>query len=85
MTRIELLLAAAVLLGAAAPAAAQNIYDDRCTYNRESYPEGAQMCQSGQLMRCEDGAWTPMGDCPNEPMPSPNPGGGDTDAEEDGD
>ena len=76
----------AALLLTAAPAVAQSLSEDGCVYDREVYPEGTEMCQSGDLMRCEDGAWTPMGDCPDEPMPAPNPGGGDVDADDgDGD
>jgi hypothetical protein len=85
MPRTEhLLLAAAALLLSSAPAVAQIETEDGCVYNREIYPEGTEMCQSGDLVRCEDGSWSPMGDCPNEPMPSPSPGGGDIPDEEDG-
>ena len=84
MTRTECLLLAAAALLLSSSAAAQIEDEDGCVYNREVYPEGTQMCQSGNLVRCEDGAWSPMGDCPNEPMPSPDTGGGDVDAGEEG-
>jgi hypothetical protein len=38
------------------------------------------MCQSGDLVRCEDGAWSDEGDCPDQPLPQPDTGGGDVDA-----
>ena len=78
----SLLLAVTALLFTSGSAAAQELSEDGCVYNREVYPEGTQMCQSGNLVRCEDGSWSPVGDCPNEPMPSPNSGGGDVDGEE---
>jgi hypothetical protein len=70
---------AAALLGLAVSAAAQD-GEDGCVYNREIYPEGTEMCQSGDLVRCEDGAWSDEGDCPNQPMPAPDTGGGDVDS-----
>ena len=73
---------AAALLGFAASAAAQD-GEDGCVYNREIYPEGTTMCQSGNLVRCEDGAWSDEGDCPDQPMPPPDTGGGDVDDDSD--
>ena len=79
MRRIEsLACGAAALLGFALSAAAQD-GDDGCVYNRQIYPEGTEMCQSGNLVRCEDGAWSAEGDCPDQPMPPPDTGGGDVD------
>ncbi|HXK23773.1 MAG TPA: hypothetical protein VMS55_13960 [Myxococcota bacterium] len=71
---------AAALLGFAAPATAQD-GQDGCVYNRQVYAEGTEMCQSGDLVRCEDGAWSDEGDCPDQPMPPPDTGGGDVDAD----
>lgn len=48
-----------------------------CVYNRAVYPEGTEMCQSGSLMRCGEGAWGDIGFCKQEPMPEPVSGGGD--------
>lgn len=48
-----------------------------CVYNRAVYPEGSEMCQSGSLMRCGEGAWGDIGFCDQEPMPEPVSGGGD--------
>jgi len=72
------LAVAAALLGFAASAAAQD-GEDGCVYNRQIYPEGTDMCQNGDLVRCEDGAWSDEGDCPEQPMPPPDTGGGDVD------
>ena len=77
------ILAVAAVLLCASAAHAQDLDDDSCVYNRQVYPEGTQMCQSGTLERCEDGAWSDMGDCPDEPMPPPDSGGGDVDDEGD--
>ena len=81
MRRIESLACAAVaaaLLGFAASATAQD-GQDGCVYDRQVYPDGTEMCQSGNLVRCEDGAWSDEGDCPDQPMPPPDTGGGDVD------
>ena len=48
-----------------------------CVYNRTVYPQGDQMCQSGTMMRCEEGAWSATGFCESEPMPEPIASGGD--------
>lgn len=80
MAYSRLTLAAALFL-LAASARAQDLGDGACVYNRQAYPNGTEMCQSGDLVRCEDGAWSDVGDCPNEPMPSPNTEGGDVDVE----
>jgi hypothetical protein len=80
MSRFLLALAALMLL---AVPGAQAIEDDgSCVYNRRVFPEGYEMCQAGTLKRCEDGAWSDVGDCPDEPMEPPRPGGGDEPEEE---
>jgi hypothetical protein len=77
MTR-HLLWTGALLLFCASPALA-DIEDesDRCSYNRVEYPEGAELCQNGNLVRCEDGAWSDIGDCPDQAPDDPNSEGGD--------
>ncbi len=52
--------------------------DGSCVYNRSVYPDGAQLCQGGQLMECDEGAWADIGEC-DDPRPEPAPisGGGD--------
>jgi hypothetical protein len=70
----------AALLAFATAARAQDASSDGCVYNRQVYPAGTEMCQSGDLVRCEDGAWSDEGDCPDQPMPEPDTGGGDVDA-----
>jgi hypothetical protein len=34
-----------------------------CYFDGETYPEGYEMCQGGSMMRCEEGAWAPIGMC----------------------
>jgi hypothetical protein len=29
-----------------------------CTYNGQTYSDGSQVCQSGEIHRCDDGTWT---------------------------
>jgi hypothetical protein len=51
---------------------------DGCVYNRVWYPAGTEMCQDGDLVRCEDGAWSDEGDCSQQEAPeTPNTQGGD--------
>lgn len=69
------LLAVSCLLAARVGMAQED--EGGCFYNRTIYPEGAEMCQSGQLMRCEEGAWGTIGLCKKEPMPQPVSDGGD--------
>ena len=69
-------VATALLLGAATAPAQED--DGGCVYDRRIYPDGYEMCQGGQLMRCEDGAWGDIGMCDDpEPGPPPRTGGGD--------
>lgn len=69
------LMAAAFVLTAGAGIAQDD--EGGCVYNRAVYPEGNEMCQSGSLMRCEEGAWSDIGCCPKKPMPEPISAGGD--------
>ena len=73
-TRFSLILVVSLLLGDAGLA-----QEDQggCVYNRAVYPEGSEMCQSGSLMRCGEGAWGDIGFCKQEPMPEAISGGGD--------
>jgi len=48
-----------------------------CVYNRTVYPERGELCQTGILKRCENGAWADIGFCKKKPMPEPISGGGD--------
>jgi hypothetical protein len=65
-----------VLLGSIA--SAQMDDDGGCVFDRRVYPEGEQMCQGSDLMRCSDGAWEDVGDCDEEePGPPPIAEGGD--------
>jgi hypothetical protein len=41
------------------------------------------MCQSGQLKRCEDGAWGDIGLCKAEAMPPPGSEEGDVEIDAD--
>ena len=80
-----LVLASLALIGLGAGAAfAQDIDDDEggCVYNRVVYPEGSELCQDGTLQRCDDGAWSPIGDCRKQPDQEPEGSGGDTVAPE---
>lgn len=74
----RMLVAAACL---ALPLGSNFAYADEeggCAYNRVIYPEGTEMCQGGQQVRCEDGAWGDIGLCDDaEPGPPPRTGGGD--------
>jgi hypothetical protein len=86
MMRGLLLSIGSLILLVAGAAFAQDPLDsesDGCVYNRVVYPEGAQLCQSGNLVRCEDGAWSDEGDCPNEAPPAPNSEGGDVEEGDD--
>ena len=81
------LVAFAVL--AAAPALAQEIdqdmdHDQRgCVYDRQIYPQGAEICQDGARMRCDAGAWDEIGMCEGGAPDAPISGGGDADASDD--
>ena len=69
------LIGASLLLAADAGIARDD--EGGCVYNRTVYPERSQMCQAGALMRCEEGAWAPIGLCDQEPMPESVSSGGD--------
>jgi hypothetical protein len=56
---------------------AQDIGDGGCVYDRQIYPEGAELCQDGTLKRCQEGSWDDIGICKAEPARAPNPEGGD--------
>lgn len=66
------------LLGTVTATHAQG--DGGCVYDRRIYAEGTEMCQGGQRVRCENGAWGDIGMCDgNEPPPEPITSGGDRD------
>jgi len=59
-------------------ASAQMDDDGGCVFDRRIHPEGEEMCQGSDLVRCSDGAWEDIGDCDQErPGPPPISGGGD--------
>jgi hypothetical protein len=44
-----------------------------CFYQNHEYSDGALVCQSGKLMRCNDGTWQDTGDlCPAPPTHGPH-------------
>ena len=59
-------IAAALLLASSQSVGAQT---EGCTYNRTVYPEGSEMCQGGDKVRCTGGAWGSIGLCDSEPLP----------------
>lgn len=69
---------------AAAPAAAQEIDEDMdhaeggCVYDRRVYPQNAELCQDGALMRCDAGSWDEIGACEGGVGRAPISDGGDT-------
>jgi hypothetical protein len=75
----------ALSLLAASPALAQNAEQDMnhdeggggCVYNRQVYPQGAELCQDGALMRCDMGSWDEEGACNGGPGQAPISEGGD--------
>ena len=69
------LIVASLLLTADAGIAQDD--EGGCVYNRTVYPERSEQCQTGALMRCEEGAWAPIGLCDKEPLPEPVSSGGD--------
>lgn len=73
---VYVLVVACCLVG---PVSSTAFDDDEsgCVYNRTVYPDRTEMCQSGNLMRCDTGAWSEIGDCRNDPMPEPVSSGGD--------
>lgn len=75
-------LVAAVQLGGAAPFALAQEDESGCVYDRRVYPEGYEMCQGDDRVRCEDGAWSDVGDC-DEPEPGPPPATESGDVEQD--
>lgn len=92
--RILASLGASILLAASrAPAQdiAQNIKQDMnhdeggggCVYNREVYSQGAEICQAGALMRCDEGSWDELGACSGDIGQEPNSEGGDETASDD--
>lgn len=70
-------IAAPILLGAVRAYAQDPLDAEGCVYNREIYPEDTEMCQNGNYVRCEDGAWSDEGDCPDEAPAPPVTQGGD--------
>lgn len=77
-TCMGVLVAAGLLLAGSGQAQIED--DGSCVYNRRVYPNGYEMCQAGQQVRCEDGAWGDIGMCDDpEPGPPPVTGGGDVD------
>lgn len=76
---------AALALLAAAPAFAQEIDQDMnhdeggggCVYDRQVYAQGAELCQDGTLLRCDEGSWDAVGACTGGPGRAPISGGGD--------
>jgi hypothetical protein len=79
--RVSTILLVGVVLGLlASPTLAQIEDDGSCVYNRRVYPDGYEMCQGGQQVRCEEGSWGDIGMCDEpEPEPPPEAGGGDVD------
>jgi len=79
-------LGIALILGfvCATPAASSSLDDGGCVFDRRIYPDGYEMCQSGKLKRCDNGAWEDLGHCDDETMPPPIDGGGDVVVEPEG-
>ena len=48
-----------------------------CVYDRQVYPQGAEICQGGARMRCDEGAWGEVGSCRGGPERAPVSEGGD--------
>ena len=72
-------IAVALLLASSQSVGAQN---EGCTYNRTVYPEGSEMCQAGDKVRCTSGSWGSIGLCDSEPLPpAPVAEGPDVEAE----
>ncbi len=82
MARRAVLLGLCLLLPTH-PAPAQDEAGGGCVYNREVYPEGAELCQDGTLKRCEEGAWADIGLCEDPERAPPRSEGGDLEAEAD--
>ncbi len=72
-----------ILLLPTGRAPAQDEAGDGCVYNRDVYPEGAELCQGGTLTRCEEGAWADIGLCDDPERPPPRSEGGDVEGEPD--
>lgn len=69
-----------LLLIAAPTAFAQGVDDmgpQSCFHERQLYPNGAELCLNGALMRCEDGSWDDMGECQAQAPAPPDSQGGD--------
>jgi len=78
IARAAAIMALALLL--ALPGAAQDPGEDGCVLNRQVYPEGYEICQSGTQKRCESGAWADTGLCDGDTTPPPpRSEGGDED------
>lgn len=77
MAKHLLAIGALLLLAAGRVLADIESDDDSCTYNRVVYPAGSELCQNGNLVRCEDGAWSDEGDCQAQAPDAPNDEGGD--------
>ncbi|MFP8874152.1 MAG: hypothetical protein VCB42_06405 [Myxococcota bacterium] len=72
-------IAAVLLLASSQSVAAQTL---GCTYNRSVYPEGTEMCQGEDKVRCTSGAWGSIGLCDEKPLPgAPVAEGPDVDTE----
>ena len=76
MAKHVLCLCALILLGAGPALADIEQDDDTCNYNNVDYPPGSELCQNGNLVKCEDGDWNDMGDCPQQAPQQPNDDGG---------
>ena len=82
---------AALALLAAPPALAQAIDQDMnhdeggggCVYDRQVYAQGAELCQDGTLLRCDEGSWDAVGACRGGVGQQPISGGGDAPESED--
>ena len=77
MRSARALILAGCMLGLGVGQVLANEDEGGCAYNRAIYPDQSEMCQSGHLMRCDNGAWGEIGDCEKEPMPEPVSSGGD--------
>ena len=84
MFRILASLGALILL-AGPPALAQDVDQDMsqdeggggCVYNRQVHSQGAEVCQDGTLVRCDEGSWGEVAACRAGPVQAPISGGGD--------
>ena len=91
MNRRSLVRIAALALLAAPSALAQDIDQDMnhdeggggCVNNRQVYAQGAELCQAGSLLRCDEGSWDAVGDCSGGAEQAPISGGGDAVESED--